>query len=168
MLLTSSAHVCGDAGVQRAVTAVENIDEPWLAEESAVDSSFLFICYSLAPTSHHCSRCVGPWGKERREVLLRFVDYHLPGLVEELQRLGFGVHGGNQLTARLPLSDEFATLSLLREAAETVGLPAARLLEICLVAAVKPREGRKRRRRRSPTIKASSLTRNVRRCRRRS
>ena len=37
------------------------------------------------------------------------VDRHLPGLVEDLQRLGFGVHGGDQQMARLPLSDESAT-----------------------------------------------------------
>jgi len=68
------------------------------------------------------------------------VDSHLPRLIEELRRLGFGVHGGDQQVARLPLSDESATLSLLREAAETVGLPATKLVELCLVAAVQPRE----------------------------
>ncbi len=76
------------------------------------------------------------------------VDSHLPRLIEELRRLGFGVHGGDQQVARLPLSDESATLSLLREAAETVRLPATKLVELCLVAAVQPRETPKRRRRR--------------------
>lgn len=78
------------------------------------------------------------------------VDSHLPRLIEELRRLGFGVHGGDQQVARLPLSDESATLSLLREAAETVGLPATKLVELCLAAAVQPRETPKRRRRRRP------------------
>ena len=78
------------------------------------------------------------------------VDSHLPRLIEELRRLGFGVHGGDQQMARLPLSDESATLSLLREAAETVGLPATKLVELCLVAAVQPHSKPKRRRRRRP------------------
>ena len=78
------------------------------------------------------------------------VDRHLPGLVEDLQRLGFGVHGGDRQMARLPLSDESATHSLLNEAAVTVGLPATKLVELCLVAAVQPRDTPKRRRRRRP------------------
>ncbi len=86
------------------------------------------------------------------------VDSHLPGLVEELQRLGFGVHGGDQQMARLPFSDESATLSLLKEAAETVGLPATKLVELCLVAAVQPRETPKRRRRRRPKLDEAART----------
>ena len=59
------------------------------------------------------------------------VDRHLPGLVEDLQVLGFGVHGGDQQMARLPVSDESATHhSLLNEAAATVGLPATKLVEL--------------------------------------
>ena len=86
------------------------------------------------------------------------VDSHLPRLIEELRRLGFGVHGGDQQMARLPLSDESATLSLLREAAETVGLPATKLVELCLVAAVQPRETPKRRRRRRPKSDEAART----------
>ncbi len=86
------------------------------------------------------------------------VDSHLPRLIEELRRLGFGVHGGDQQVARLPLSDESATLSLLREAAETVGLPATTLVELCLVAAVQPRETPKRRRRRRPKSDEAART----------
>jgi hypothetical protein len=56
--------------------------------------------------------------------LAEAVDSHLPNLVEELQRLGFGVHGGDQKVARLPFTDEAVTLGQLKEAAETVGLPA--------------------------------------------
>jgi hypothetical protein len=84
--------------------------------------------------------------------LAEAVDSHLPSLVEELQRLGFGVHRGDQRVARLPFSDESATLSLLRDAAETVGLPATKLLELCLVAAVQPHAKPKRQRRRSKSV----------------
>ena len=43
-----------------------------------------------------------------------------------------------------------AVLGQLKEGAETINLPATRLLELCLVAAVQPRETPKRRRRRRP------------------
>ena len=81
------------------------------------------------------------------------IDSHLPNLVKELQRLGFGLHGGDQQVARLPFSDESATLSLLRDAAEMVGLPTTKLLELCLVAALHPHTRPKRRRRRSKSVK---------------
>jgi hypothetical protein len=77
------------------------------------------------------------------------VENHLPRLIDELQRLGFGTHGGSLATARFPFSDEAAVLGQLKEGAELVGLPATRLLTLCLVAAVTPGEGRKRRRRRT-------------------
>lgn len=79
------------------------------------------------------------------------VDSHLPSLVKELQRLGFGLHGGDQQVARLPFSG--ATLSLLRTAAEVVDLPTTKLLELCLVAALHPHTRPKRRRRRSKSVK---------------
>jgi len=78
------------------------------------------------------------------------VENHLPRLIEELQRLGFGAYAGDTKTARLPFSDDAAVLGQLKEGAELVGLPTTRLLELCLVAAVTPGEGRKRRRRRTP------------------
>ena len=90
----------------------------------------------------------------RRRPLPRWtVDIHLPNLVKELQRLGFGLHGGDQQVARLPFSEESAILSLLRDAAETVGLPSTKLLELCLVAALHPHARPKRRRRRSKSVK---------------
>ena len=76
------------------------------------------------------------------------VEDHLPRLIEELQRIGFGVYAGDTRTARLPYSDDAAVLGQLKEGAETINLPATRLLELCLVAAVQPRETPKRRRRR--------------------
>ena len=85
--------------------------------------------------------------------LAEAVDSHLPNLVKELQRLGFGLHGGAQQAARLPFSDESATLSLLRDAAEMVGLPSTKLLELCLVAALYPHTRPKRRRQRSKSVK---------------
>ena len=85
--------------------------------------------------------------------LAEAIDSHLPNLVKELQRLGFGLHGGDQQVARLPFSEESAILSLLRDAAETVGLPSTKLLELCLVAALHPHARPKRRRRRSKSVK---------------
>ena len=67
------------------------------------------------------------------------VEDHLPRLIEELQRIGFGVYAGDTRTARLPFSDDAAVLGQLKEGAETINLPATRLLELCLVAAVQPR-----------------------------
>ena len=78
------------------------------------------------------------------------VEDHLPRLIEELQRIGFGVCAGDTKTARLPFSDDAAVLGQLKEAAEMVGLPTTRLLKLCLVTAVTPGEGWKRRRRRTP------------------
>ena len=79
------------------------------------------------------------------------VEEHLPRLIEELQRIGFGVYAGDARTARLPFSDEAAVLGQLKEGAELVGLPTTRLLELCLVAAVQPRKTRRRRRGRKPS-----------------
>ena len=76
------------------------------------------------------------------------VEDHLPRLIEELQRIGFGVYAGDTRTARLPFSDDAAVLGQLKEGVEIINLPATRLLELCLVAAVQPRETPKRRRRR--------------------
>jgi len=78
------------------------------------------------------------------------VDTHLSGLVAELQRLGFSARGDSVRAARLPFSDENATLGQLKEASEVVGLPATKLLELCLIAAVRSREETKRRRGRPP------------------
>lgn len=86
------------------------------------------------------------------------IDSHLPNLVKELQRLGFGLHGGDQQVTRLPFSDESATLSLLRDAAEVVGLPTTKLLELCLVAALHPHTRPKRRRRRRPKSDEAART----------
>jgi hypothetical protein len=100
--------------------------------------------------------------------LAEAVDSHLPNLVEELQRLGFGVHGGDQKVARLPFTDEAVTLGQLKEAAETVGLPVTRLLELCVVATLRPQEQPRRRRGRRPRSDVLPVTgsRRVRRRRR--
>lgn len=80
---------------------------------------------------------------------------HLPRLLEELQRIGFGIYAGDARTARLPFSDDAAVLGQLRDGTELVGLPATRLLELCLVAAVQPRKTRRRRRSRKPSQSTS-------------
>ena len=41
---------------------------------------------------------------------------------------------------RLPFADEFRSLDMLREASESVGLPAVQLLALCFVAATKEAE----------------------------
>jgi hypothetical protein len=89
--------------------------------------------------------------------LAEAIDSHLPNLVKELQRLGFGVHGGDQQVARLPFS-ESVTLSLLKDAAETVGLPSTKLLELCLVAAVQPHSKQRQRRRRPKSEETADTT----------
>jgi hypothetical protein len=80
------------------------------------------------------------------------VNVHLPGLVAELQRLGFGTRGESLRAARLPFSDECGTIGQLKDASENVGLPATKLLELCLTAAVRPPEEPKRRRGRKPKL----------------
>jgi len=74
------------------------------------------------------------------------VDDRLPELLDDLKRIGFGAFAGKSQTARLPFSDESATLGQLKEAAETVGLPMTKLLELCMVAAVRARQNPKRQR----------------------
>lgn len=88
------------------------------------------------------------------------VEEHLPRLIEELQRIGFGVYAGDTRTARLPFSDDAAVLGHLKEGTELVGLPATRLLELCLAAAVEP--GKTRRRRRGRKISQGKSRRGVR------
>jgi hypothetical protein len=95
------------------------------------------------------------------------INNHLPGLIAELTRLGFGARGESLRAARLPFSDESGTLGLLKEAGDTVGLPATTLLELCLRAAVRPREEPKRRRGRSPKSDESAGTEPTRTRRRR-
>lgn len=90
------------------------------------------------------------------------VENHLPSLVGNLQQLGFDSRGRDSRTTRLPFSDEDAVIDQLREAAETVGLPMTRLLELCLVAAIqrteKPKRGRGRRPKSDETAKTKSET----------
>ena len=78
------------------------------------------------------------------------VNVHLPGLVAELQRLGFGTRGESLRQPDYPFPTRCATLGQLKEASENVGLPATKLLELCLTAAVRPPEEPKRRRGRKP------------------
>ena len=84
------------------------------------------------------------------------VDDHLPRLVSDLQRLGFTGREETRRAARLPFSDDDATLGRLREASESVGLPTTKLLELCLVAAVRPPESPKPRRRRRTQSKETT------------
>ena len=65
------------------------------------------------------------------------VEQQLPKLVANLQSLGFGHAGGQTRPMRLPFADDYGSLDLLREASETVGLPATQLLALCFVAATK-------------------------------
>ena len=90
------------------------------------------------------------------QFLAAAVDDHLPRLVSDLQRLGFTSRGEARQAARLPFSDDDATLGRLREAADTVGLPTTKLLELCLVAAVRPPDSPKPRRRRRTRSKETT------------
>jgi len=87
------------------------------------------------------------------------VNEHLPTLVAALKTLGFQTLNDKKRTVRLPFSDEDATLGQLREACEETGLPATKLLELCLVtatrssAATKPRRRRRRSKSDGATIK---------------
>ena len=90
------------------------------------------------------------------QFLAAAVDEHLPRLVSDLQRLGFTGCEETRRAARLPFSDDEATLGRLREAADAVGLPVTKLLELCLVAAVRPAESPKPRRRRRAQTKETT------------
>mgnify|MGYP001599444351 CR=1 FL=1 len=98
------------------------------------------------------------------------VDIHLSKLVEDLRRLGFGSYSADQRAARFPFTDEAATLGQLKEAAEAVGLPVTRLLELCVVATLRPQEHPRRRRGRRPRsdVPLETGSRRVRRRRSRS
>ena len=71
------------------------------------------------------------------EFVGKAVEQQLPKLIASLQSLGFGEAGGQTRPMRLPFADEYGSLDLLREASETVGLPATQLLTLCFVAATK-------------------------------
>ena len=70
------------------------------------------------------------------EFVGKAVEQQLPQLVAALESLGFGGLGGQMRPMRLPFPDD-GSLDLLREASETVGLPATQLLALCFVAATK-------------------------------
>jgi hypothetical protein len=90
------------------------------------------------------------------DFLATSVDNYLPGLVAELQRLGFTACDESARAARLPFSDEHATLGQLKEASEVVGLPVTKLLELCLIARLRcPQEPKRRRSRRSKSVKSA-------------
>lgn len=94
------------------------------------------------------------------EFVGKAVEQQLPTLIASLQSLGFGNLGGQTRPMRLPFADEYGSLDLLREASETVGLPATQLLALCFVAATKdaatppppngPEESQPARKRRAP------------------
>lgn len=74
-------------------------------------------------------------GLTNRAFVAEAVAAHVPVLVSELTRLGFGRSGGPTRPARLPFSPEAGTLDALRRASEEVGVPASHLLLLCLTAA---------------------------------
>jgi len=70
------------------------------------------------------------------EFVGRAIEQELPKLIASLQSLGFAGPRGQTRPMRLPFPDD-GSLDLLREASETVGLPATQLLALCFVAATK-------------------------------
>ena len=73
------------------------------------------------------------------------IDLHLPNLVSELQKLGFGTPRKDVGAVRLPFSEKARTLDALRSASNNVMIPVAQLLEICLAAEASPaKRGRRR------------------------
>ena len=61
---------------------------------------------------------------------------HLRPLLSRLRDLGFLKNRGKTVAVRLPFSDKKGTLATLRKASNEVGIPAMRLLEICLASEV--------------------------------
>ena len=80
------------------------------------------------------------------------VEAHLPRLLEGLTTLGFSSLTGKTHATRLPFPDQYATLDVLREASQSIGLPATQLLALCLSAATaeSPRQNRVARRTKKP------------------
>jgi hypothetical protein len=74
-------------------------------------------------------------GLTNRAFVAEAVATHVPTLVAELTRLGFGRTGGPSRPARLPFSPAAGTLDTLRRASSEVGVPASQLLVLCLAAA---------------------------------
>jgi hypothetical protein len=71
------------------------------------------------------------------EFVGRAVEQELPKLLESLRKLGFDRLGGQTRPMRLPFADDYGSLDLLREASQTVGLPAIQLMALCFLAATK-------------------------------
>lgn len=86
-------------------------------------------------TAIRTTRDANKW--KNAEFVGKAVEQQLPNLVANLQSLGFSGACGQTRPMRLPFADEYGSLDLLREASETVGLPATQLLALCFVAATK-------------------------------
>ncbi len=63
------------------------------------------------------------------------VEQHLPRIVDGLRNLGFRKPDGKIVPVRLPFADASGTLAGLKDASESLGIPAVQLLSLCLTAA---------------------------------
>lgn len=82
-------------------------------------------------------------GQTVREYLVHAIDTELPGLVVVLEREVPSFGGEEAKPARLPLSE--ALLETLQAAGDKTGIPASRLLMVCLArAGSRKRRGRQR------------------------
>jgi len=86
-------------------------------------------------TAIRATRDANKW--TNAEFVGKTIEQQLPKLVVNLRSLGFRGAGGQTRPMRLPFADEYGSLDLLREASETVGLPATQLLALCFVAVTK-------------------------------
>lgn len=80
------------------------------------------------------------------EFVGKAVEDQLPTLMKALTKLGFDRLVGEARPIRLPFADKYGGLDLLRQASETVALPATHLLTLCLAAATKETESTSTRR----------------------
>jgi hypothetical protein len=107
-----------------------------IAQMSAADVKFRVIRLpDPLRTAIRATRDANEW--TNAEFVGRAVEQELPKLLENLLTLGFDRLGGQTRAMRLPFADEYGSLDLLREASQTVGLPAIQLLALCFLAATK-------------------------------
>jgi hypothetical protein len=99
-------------------------------------------------------------GQTNAQVVGEAVSGQLPKVVEALKAVGLDRLTGKRQPVRLPFSAEAGTLEALKQASDSLGIPAIQLLCLCLLRSVeqprKPKTKRGGRRRKQASTRGKS------------
>lgn len=99
-------------------------------------------------------------GQTNAQVVGESVSGQLPQIVEALKALGLDRLTGRRQPVRLPFSSEAGTLEALKDASDSLSIPAVQLLCLCLLRSVelprKPKAKRGGRHRKQPSTRGKS------------